>query len=68
MGKKAVVRAVLWDDEICEAYAAVTGKPEQDSIIQRYEDTYTMTVSDFADDVNVWLSRQEPNRHPVPRG
>ena len=54
--------AVLWDDEICEAYAAVTGKPEQDSIIQRYEDTYTMTVGDFADDVNVWLSRQEPNR------
>ena len=42
--------AVLWDDEICEAYAAVTGKPEQDSIIQRYEDTYTMTVGDFADD------------------
>lgn len=54
--------AVLWDDKICEAYAAVTGKPEQDSIIQRYEDTYTMTVGDFADDVNVWLSRQEPNR------
>ena len=54
--------AVLWDDEICEAYAAVTGKPEQDSIIQRYEDTYTMTVGDFADDVNVWLFRQEPNR------
>lgn len=54
--------AVLWDDEICEAYAAVTGKPEQDSIIQRYEDTYTMTVGDFADDVNMWLSRQEPNR------
>lgn len=54
--------AVLWDDEICGAYAAVTGKPEQDSIIQRYEDTYTMTVGDFADDVNAWLSHQEPNR------
>ena len=53
---------MLWDDEICGAYAAVTGKPEQDSIIQRYEDTYTMTVGDFADDVNAWLSRQEPNR------
>ena len=56
------VEAVLWDDEICQAYAAVTGKPEQNSIIQRYEDTYTMTVGDFADDVNAWLSRQEPNR------
>ncbi|WP_428859316.1 BREX system P-loop protein BrxC [Bifidobacterium dentium] len=54
--------AVLWDDEICKAYAAVTDKPVQDSIIQRYEDTYTMTVSDFADDVNTWLSQQEPNR------
>lgn len=54
--------AVLWDDEICEAYATVTGKPEQDSIIQRYEDTYTMTVGDFADDVNAWLSHQESNR------
>lgn len=53
--------AVLWDDEICEAYAAVTGKPEQDSIIQRYEDTYTMTVGDFADDVDTWLSHKEPN-------
>ena len=54
--------AVLVDSEICKAYAAVTGKPVQDSIIQRYEDTYTMTVSDFADDVNTWLSQQEPNR------
>ena len=50
-GAKAVVRPCYGTDEICEAYAAVTGKPEQDSIIQRYEDTYTMTVGDFADDV-----------------
>ncbi len=60
-GAKAVVRP-CYGMMICEAYAAVTGKPEQDSIIQRYEDTYTMTVGDFADDVNVWLFRQEPNR------
>ena len=55
------VEAILWDNEVCEAYAAVTGKPEPDLLIQRYENTYTMTVGDFADDVSAWLSRQEPN-------
>ncbi|QHB62901.1 BREX system P-loop protein BrxC [Bifidobacterium adolescentis] len=53
--------SILWDTEISEAYAAATGKPVQDSIMKRYEDTYTMTVGDFADDVNEWLTHQEPN-------
>lgn len=41
--------SILWDTEISEAYAAATGKPVQDSIMKRYEDTYTMTVGDFAE-------------------
>lgn len=57
--------AILWDTEICQAYAEVTGKPQQGSIIQRYEDTYSATVSDFADDVKKWLDTQTPNHRII---
>ena len=57
--------AVLWDAEICESYAEVTGKPVQDSIIQRYEDTYHAAVGDFADDVKQWLNKQSDHNHRI---
>lgn len=57
--------AVLWDMEIGDAYAAVTGKPAQDSIIERYEHNYTATVGDFATDVRTWLDTQESNHRIV---
>lgn len=57
--------AVLWDTEIGDAYAAVTGKPAPDSIIERYEHNYTATVGDFATDVRTWLDNQKPNHRIV---
>lgn len=57
--------AILWDTEICQAYAEATGKSQQSSIIQRYEDNYSATVGDFADDVKKWLDAQEPNHRII---
>jgi hypothetical protein len=57
--------AILWSTQIEEAYAEVTGRPAPDSIIQRYENSYTATVSDFANDVAAWLKKQENNHRVI---
>ncbi|OZG60567.1 hypothetical protein BLEM_1763 [Bifidobacterium lemurum] len=57
--------AILWDAEICEAYAEVTGKSAQDSIIERYENNYHAAVGDFADDVKHWLEQQPDPNHRI---
>lgn len=57
--------SILWDAEIGEAYAEITRKPAQDSILERYENNYTATVGDFADDVRRWLDAQPDPRHRV---
>lgn len=51
--------ALLLEDDICEAYKDVTGKPLQDNILERYEDTYSVTIDDFTDEVRDWLDNQE---------
>lgn len=50
--------AILWNPEIGQAYADVTGGEAQHDIIGRYENAFTASVDSFTDDVAAWLDRQ----------
>lgn len=53
--------AILWDPEIGQAYADVTGGEPQPDIIGRYENGFMASVDSFTDDVATWLSHQSPD-------
>lgn len=53
--------AILWDPEIGQAYADVTGGEPQADIIGRYENGFSASVDAFTNDVVDWLDRQSPD-------
>ncbi|RYQ59861.1 hypothetical protein PG1550B_0932 [Bifidobacterium pseudolongum subsp. globosum] len=50
--------AILWDMEIGQAYADVSGTAPQHDIIGRYEQGFSASVDSFTNDVVDWLGRQ----------
>ena len=53
--------AILWDEEIGQAYADVSGTTAQHDIIGRYEQDFSASVDSFTNDVVDWLGRQSPD-------
>lgn len=53
--------AILWDTEIGQAYADVSGTIPQHDIIGRYEQGFSASVDSFTNDVVDWLGRQSPD-------
>ena len=53
--------AILWDTEIGQAYADVSGTTPQHDIIGRYEQGFSASVDSFTNDVVDWLGRQSPD-------
>ena len=55
--------AILEGYNIAQAYAQVTGIPpsETQSILDKYRKDYKLSIEDFAEQVNDYISRQEPN-------
>lgn len=53
--------AILWDMEIGQAYADVSGTAPQHDIIGRYEQGFSASVDSFTNDVVDWLGRQSPD-------
>lgn len=48
--------------QVNEAYAQITGLDAATApdILKTYQDTYSMSIEDFADEVKAWLDKQEP--------
>ncbi len=56
-------QAIFEDRNIAAAYAQVTGVPESEAkgILNKYRQEYKLSIEDFAEQVNAYISRQEPN-------
>ena len=54
--------SVLEEVNVAKAYAEVSGATDGNptNILTKYRDEYSMAIEDFADDVKVWLDKQEP--------
>ncbi|MFQ5420220.1 MAG: BREX system P-loop protein BrxC, partial [Anaerolineae bacterium] len=55
--------ALLEKRHIAAAYAQATGSPESDvqDILDKYRQQYKLSIEDFAEQVNDYIARQEPN-------
>ena len=54
---------VLEELNVAEAYAEVSGQAEGTltDILTKYRNEYSVSIEDFADEVKVWLDKQEPD-------
>ncbi|MCL2802837.1 MAG: BREX system P-loop protein BrxC [Micrococcales bacterium] len=52
---------ILQEHAVTQAWSMVTGEPPSDSILGRYEDKYTLSIEEFADEVKDWLDGQSPD-------
>ena len=44
--------------QVDQAYARITGLDGSTDILKTYQDTYSVSIEDFADEVRVWLDKQ----------
>ena len=53
---------VLEEINVAKAYAEVSGQTEgtPTNILTKYRNEYSVSIEDFADEVKVWLDKQEP--------
>ena len=56
-------QAILEERNVAAAYAQVTGAPESEArgILSKYRQDYKLSIEDFAEQVNEYIARQEPN-------
>ncbi|HID53751.1 MAG TPA: BREX system P-loop protein BrxC, partial [Anaerolineae bacterium] len=56
-------QALLEGGHIAAAYAEVAGMPESEAkgILDKYRQDYKLSIEDFAEQVNEYIARQEPN-------
>jgi len=56
-------QALLEGHHIAAAYAQATGAPESEAkgILDKYRQQYKLSIEDFAEQVNEYIARQEPN-------
>jgi len=53
---------ILQEHNVSRAFSQVTGEPASESILSRYEEQYSLSIEDFADEVAQWLEAQ-PEGH-----
>lgn len=53
---------ILQEHNVTRAFSQVTGEPASESILSRYEEQYSLSIEDFADEVAQWLEAQ-PEAH-----
>ena len=53
---------ILQEHNVTQAFSQVTGEPASESILSRYEEQYSLSIEDFADEVAQWLETQ-PEGH-----
>ena len=53
---------ILQEHNVTRAFSQVTGDPASESILSRYEEQYSLSIEDFADEVAQWLEAQ-PEGH-----
>jgi len=54
---------ILQEHNVTQAFSRVTGEPASESILSRYEEQYSLSIEDFADEVGQWLeARPEGHR------
>ena len=53
---------ILQEHNVTRAFSQVTGEPAPESILSRYEEQYSLSIEDFADEVAQWLEAQ-PEGH-----
>ena len=53
---------ILQEHNVTRAFSQVTGEPASESILSRYEEQYSLSIEDFADEVAQWLEAQ-PEGH-----
>ena len=53
---------ILQEHNVTQAFSQVTGEPASKSILSRYEEQYSLSIEDFADEVGQWLEAQ-PEGH-----
>ncbi|WP_247595282.1 BREX system P-loop protein BrxC [Actinomyces procaprae] len=49
---------ILQEHNVTQAFSQVTGEPASESILSRYEEQYSLSIEDFADEVAQWLEAQ----------
>lgn len=53
---------ILQEHNVTQAFSQVTGEPASENILSRYEEQYSLSIEDFADEVAQWLETQ-PEGH-----
>ena len=53
---------ILQEHNVTQAFSQVTSEPASKSILSRYEEQYSLSIEDFADEVAQWLEAQ-PEGH-----
>ena len=53
---------ILQEHNVTQAFSQVTGELASESILSRYEEQYSLSIEDFADEVGQWLEAQ-PEGH-----
>ena len=53
---------ILQEHNVTRAFSQVTGEPASESILSRYDEQYSLSIEDFADEVAQWLEAQ-PEGH-----
>lgn len=53
---------ILQEHNVTQAFSQVTGEPASENILSRYEEQYSLSIEDFADEVAQWLEAQ-PEGH-----
>lgn len=54
---------ILQEHNVTQAFSQVTGEPASENILSRYEEQYSLSIEDFADEVAQWLeARPEGHR------
>ena len=49
---------ILQERNVTQAWAKVTGEPPTENILARYEERFTLSIEDFADEVAQWLAER----------
>ncbi|WP_314709807.1 BREX system P-loop protein BrxC [Propionibacterium acidifaciens] len=53
---------ILQERNVTQAWAKVTGEPPTENILARYEERFTLSIEDFADEVAQWLAERPADR------
>ena len=49
---------ILQEHNVTQAWSRVTGEPPTEMILSRYEEQFTLSIEDFADEVAQWLNER----------